>query len=165
MAAPCSSPVWDGRTTGNSDAVEGGQDDDFVGLWVYEPEIDMNRRFEYSPPGLVARLFNSLQWLRVGSFDRVIRAGRLIVSSKNTRRSANADCPSPAEARLCARVLSRCHQTGARFLSGTGRDPQNGSSKSERIHRRASVSAEIQSLLASCVGHLRPGTDLGVRLR
>jgi hypothetical protein len=55
---------------GNSDAVEGGQDmDDFVGLWVYEPEIDMNRRFEYSPPGLVARLFNSLQWLRVGSFD------------------------------------------------------------------------------------------------
>jgi hypothetical protein len=43
--------------------------DDFVGFPVYESEIDMNRRLEYSPPSLVTRLFNSLQWLRLGSFD------------------------------------------------------------------------------------------------
>jgi hypothetical protein len=63
-------PYWDGRMMRDSHAARDGQDmDDFVGFPVYEPEIDMNRRLEYSPPGLVTRLFNSLQWLRVGSFD------------------------------------------------------------------------------------------------
>jgi hypothetical protein len=37
-------------------------------VFVYEPEMDMNRRLEL-PVGRMKRLVSTLLWLRVGGFD------------------------------------------------------------------------------------------------
>jgi hypothetical protein len=40
-----------------------------LSVFVYEPEIDMNRRHGRPPVGLMKRLFGSLQRLRTGDYD------------------------------------------------------------------------------------------------
>jgi hypothetical protein len=41
--------------------------EDYPGISVYEPEIDMNRPLRRAPAGPMKRFLKSMRWLRTGS--------------------------------------------------------------------------------------------------